>query len=517
MKYLDSPRTQLKSRGFGGPGKAKSYLSTRLKSMIFWGYNKYIPAQISSQSTKKTETQFFYNQKPFSYWFAKNNYYHKRVINFYTRIIPQQSRVLHVNCKNGYALQALNPSYAVGVDSDYCAFEQARTTYPDYHFFCGQINEVPGVEPVDYIILSFITMEADDIQLFLQDLQRFCHSGTRIIVDTYSYVWEPVLWITTKLGLRRPTYYKNWVSAYALAQFLHVAGFELVTKGSYLLFPFYIPGISWFLNNCLAHVPLFNRLCLHQWFVARSLQKKDKTENVNVSIIIPCRNERGNIQAAVERCPQLGNATELIFVEGHSTDGTLEEIKKIAYHYPQKAISWYVQQGKGKADAARLGFAKATGDIVMILDADLTMPPEELAKFFDALIANKGECINGSRLVYGMEHNAMGFLSWISNYFFGYLLSWIMGQRVTDTLCGTKVLWKKNYERIEQQRGIFGLQDPFGDFDLLFGSANVHLKIIDIPVHYKQRTYGKTNISRFRDVWFLLWISWRAFFKLRIR
>lgn len=236
-----------------------------------------------------------------------------------------------------------------------------------------------------------------------------------------------------------------------------------------------------------------------------------------VSIIIPCRNEEGNIEAAIKRCPKMGAHAEFIFVEGHSADQTLSEIKRVAGKYPTKKITCFVQEGKGKGDAVRKGFAHATGDILMILDADLTVPPEELPQFFDALVSQKGDCINGSRLVYGMESGAMGWWAWVANAFFARLVSFIIKQKVTDTLCGTKVLWRKDYEQIAQRRAKLGLYDPFGDFDLLFGAAHLGLKIYDMPVHYKRRTYGKTNIQKFKEVWFLLWMCAKAFWRINVK
>ncbi len=236
-----------------------------------------------------------------------------------------------------------------------------------------------------------------------------------------------------------------------------------------------------------------------------------------VSVIIPCRNEEGNIEDAIKRCPEMGISTEFVFVEGHSTDDTLAETSRVVAAYPNKDIRYCVQGGQGKGDAVRKGFAQATGDILMILDADLTTPPEELPKFFDALVSSKGECINGSRLVHGMEAGAMGWWAWVANTFFAKLVSFIIGQKVTDTLCGTKILWRKDYERIAKQRGKLGLYDPFGDFDLLFGAANLGLKIYDMPVHYKRRTYGKTNIRKFKELWVLLWMCWKAFWKIKVK
>ena len=223
-----------------------------------------------------------------------------------------------------------------------------------------------------------------------------------------------------------------------------------------------------------------------------------------VSVVIPCRNERGNVAAAVERTPAMGRHTELIFVEGHSTDGTAEAIEAAIRAHPQRAIS-LLSQGEraGKGDAVRLGFAHAKGDVLMILDGDLTVRPEDLPKFLDALVAGHGELINGSRLVYQRPQQAMRVLNVLGNKVFSWLFSFLLDQRFRDTLCGTKVLLRSDYQRIAANRAYFGDFDPFGDFDLLFGAARLNLKIAELPVRYLERSYGSTNIQRFRHGWLL--------------
>ena len=454
--------------------------------------------------------------KPYSYWLLKNNYYHSFIKRFYQFIVPQNMRVLQIGCKLGYILDATNPRVGVGVDLDLDCINFARTKYPHLQFIHGSVNDVPHGMKFDYIILSSITMEVYDVQALFEALQLFCHPKTRIVIDSYSQLWEPILWLSQKLGLRRPTSLKNWLSPEDIKNFLNLADFEIVTSGRQLLFPFYIPLISWFLNSIVALIPLIDRLCLSQWFVARPIAHGD-TKQYSVSVIIPCRNEKGNIQSAIERTPKMGASMEIIFVEGHSKDGTVDEIKRVIAAYPNENISWYVQTGKGKADAVRLGFDKAHHDIVMILDADLTVPPEELPKFYNALVSGKGDFINGSRLVYGMENGAMRILNLIANYLFGIGFSWVMSQRVKDTLCGTKVLFKKDYETIVANRAFFGEFDPFGDFDLLFGAAKQNFKIIDLPVHYKSRVYGETQIRRFYHGLILLKMSFIGFCKFKLR
>lgn len=453
--------------------------------------------------------------KPFSFWLKKNHYYHQQLLNFFTFVVPRGSRVLQVGCKNGYILNALMPSLGVGIEDDVHIFHEACQTYQHLQFYM-QIEALPTDLVFDYIILTSITLEIDDIQNLFEKLQRFCHPRTRIIVDSYSYMWEPMLALAQKLGLRRATRFKNWISRKDLQNFLHLADFDCITTGRHTLLPLYIPLISVVCNKIMSLIPGLNRLCLHEWIIARPLPHVQAEKDYMVSVVIPCRNERGNIEAAVVRTPAMARRVEFIFVEGHSQDGTLDEIRRIAALYPEKDISILVQDGKGKGDAMRKGFAHAQGDILMILDADLTVPPEELPKFLDALLRGKGELINGSRMIYGMEQKAMRFLNLLANHGFSLLFTWLLGQRVKDTLCGTKVLFKKDYQAIVENRSYFGDFDPYGDFDLLFGAAKLNLKIVDMPVHYKSRVYGTSQISRFHGGFLLLMMSLVAFKKFKM-
>jgi glycosyltransferase involved in cell wall biosynthesis len=224
----------------------------------------------------------------------------------------------------------------------------------------------------------------------------------------------------------------------------------------------------------------------------------------SASVIIPARNEAGNIVKAIERVPDMGSHTEIIFVEGNSSDNTWDAIQQVISQFPERTIRAYQQSGKGKGDAMRTGYAQANGDIVLILDADLTVPPEDLPKFFNAVANGQADFANGVRLVYPMEDEAMRFLNMCGNKFFSFAFSWLLGQTIKDTLCGTKVFRREDYLRIEANRSYFGDFDPFGDFDLIFGAARLNLKIRDIPVRYQSRVYGSTQINRWRDGWLLI-------------
>jgi glycosyltransferase involved in cell wall biosynthesis len=213
--------------------------------------------------------------------------------------------------------------------------------------------------------------------------------------------------------------------------------------------------------------------------------------------------------------PDFGNHQEIIFVDGHSSDGTPEEVERVMRAYPTKDIKLMVQDGHGKGDAVRKGFRVAKGDILMILDADLTVPPEDLPKFYRALADDQGEFINGCRLIYPMEKEAMRSLNLLGNKLFSIMFTWILNQRFKDTLCGTKVLFRKDYEKIQAGRDYFGEFDPFGDFDLIFGAVKQNLKVVEIPIRYRDRTYGSTNISRFKHGWLLLRMTLFAYKKIK--
>lgn len=360
-----------------------------------------------------------------------------------------------------------------------------------------------GEEKYEYVVGADITGYLEDVQLFLNKAGNSLKENGRIVLTQYSALWEPVLRLSSLVGLRKNIPDQNWISLSDLKNFAELAGLELVKSGTKMVIPVYIPFLSAFLNRFVANLPLFSRLGMFHYVVLR--KKELVAEKPSLSVVVPARNEAGTIEKIVKELPELGSFTEIIFVEGNSKDNTFEEIKKVAEKYKnQKKIIYAKQDGRGKGDAVRKGFEMASGEIITIYDADMTVPADEMVKFYDSISKNRADFINGSRLVYPLEKQSMRLLNFFGNKFFGLAFSFVLGQPLKDTLCGTKMLWKKDYEKIKKGRTFFGDFDPFGDFDLLFGASKLNLKILDLPIHYKERKYGETNISRFKHGWLLL-------------
>ncbi len=449
-------------------------------------------------------------------WRNKNKYYHQEIKSLLKFLIPENSKVLEIGCSTGDVLAELKPVYGVGLDISAETVSVARKKYPHLTFLVADAEHFDMAEKFDYVVLTDVVGFFKDVQSSFEQLQKVSHSRTKIIITYYNFLWEPVMMAADKLSLKMKNPVQNWLSKEDLINLLYLTKFEVIKSGERLLFPKYFPLLSSFLNHFLAKLPLFRKLCVVNFLVARPVPLMHPLlAEPSVTVVIPARNEKGNIEAAVQRLPKLGSHTEIIFVEGHSSDNTFLEIERVKNAYPSLDIKSMIQDGKGKGDAVRKGFDAATGDILMILDADLTVKPEELPKFYKAITSGAGEFINGSRLVYQLEDQSMRLLNIFGNKFFSIMFSWLLDQRLKDTLCGTKVIWKDDYQKVKIGRSFFGDFDPFGDYDLLFGASKLNLKIIDLPIRYQARTYGTTNISRFSHGWLLLKMCFFAMKKIK--
>ncbi len=460
-----------------------------------------------------TDRRAFYDQRAALRVRETGRHYQQLLRKQYAFWVPPGQRVLEVGCGLGDLLAAVKPARGVGVDFSPEMIVLARQRHPELEFQVADAAEVgpaagetpaPLKEPstFDYILLADLVNDLPDVQAVFERLQSVAEPRTRLVVSFFNNLWRPVLNVAASLGLKSPTLLQNWLSKDDVKNLLHLAGWEVIKTDTRILWPVRTPGWSWFCNRWLA--PILPPFCFTIGVIARPKPRPLPATQYRCSVIIPARNEAGNIEDAVRRTPEMGQGTEIIFIEGHSTDDTWGEIQRVTAKYPHRTFKVLKQQSRGKGGAVREAFAAATGDLLFILDADLTVPPEELPKFYEAARSGTAEFVNGVRLVYPMEEQAMQFLNMVANKGFGLSFSWLLGQKIKDTLCGTKALFRADYEAIARNRVYFGDFDPFGDYDLLFGAAKLNLRVVDLPIRYRARTYGQTNIHRWRHGWLLL-------------
>ncbi len=439
-------------------------------------------------------------------WNRRNRSYYRDLEIFHQFWITPGARVLEIGCGTGDLLAQVKPGLGVGIDFSAGLVTIAQAKYPQLHFYCLDAEtftpEDLGVEcqSFDFIILSGVLGHLSNIQTVLQRLHLFSSPRTRIILTFHNYLWQPLLTAAEKIGQRRPQPPQSWLSMDDVQNLLSITGYQTVKTGRRFLCPKAVPGLATIANRFLVQLPVINHFGLTNTIIARPAPNPAAEKNLSCSVVIPARNEAGNIANAIDRLPLLGCHTEVIFVEGHSSDDTWETIQNIVEKsHPHFKLKAFQQTGKGKADAVRLGFEQATGDILIILDADLTVQPEDLPHFFEVIASGRGEFINGARLVYPRSGEAMPWLNNLANKFFSLAFSFLLDQKLKDTLCGTKVIHRDDYEKLVAGRNYFGDFDPFGDFDLLFGATKLGLHLVDVPVRYQPRVYGTSNIAHVKE------------------
>jgi SAM-dependent methyltransferase len=452
-------------------------------------------------------------------WIDKNAYFYREDVKYMRFLIPENSSVVEIGCGTGRLLNSVRPSNGVGVDVSPAMIELAKKNFPQLEFKLGDASDSEFLKslngPFDYVVISDTIGLFEDCQETLKALQHLCDKNTRVIIAFYSYHWEPILKLGSILGAKMPRPEQNYLAPPDIANLLYLAGYEDIGWEWRQLMPKRWLGLGPLVNHYIATLPLIRRFSLRNYVIARSVLD-NKIDNLSASVIIPCRNEKGNIEDAVRRLPVFCDDQEIIFVEGHSKDGTFEECLRIQEKYSDKKIKVLQQTGIGKGNAMRAGYEAAKGEVLIILDADLTVPPEDIPKFYNAITEGKGEYINGTRLIYPMENQAMRYLNLLANWGFARIFSYLLNQRLTDTLCGTKVLRRTHYDKIVANRNYFGDFDPFGDFDLLFGAMKLGLKMVEVPIRYRNRQYGETQISRFSHGLLLVRMVIKAFFKMKV-
>ena len=447
----------------------------------------------------------------------RNRYYYAELERLLADHIPPGQRVCHFGCDTVRLLQALRPSTGVGICLGDRFVELCTERAPGFSFHGGDWDEELAGETFDYIVLTNAGY-LFDIQDTIHRLHRLCHHRTKILIVNNNYWWEPLFTLAEKVNLRmpQPTQKQNWIPTHVIMDMIQLAGMELVRWDAHVLIPFLIPFVSWFCNKFLSSIFPFRYFAMTHILIART--RLEPQRPVRVSVVVPCKDEQGHIGPIMERMPEIGDETEIVFVDDRSTDGTGDEIRRCMTMRPEMMVRCVEGPGISKGEAVRTGFHAASGDILVILDADIAVAPEELPRSIDPLIDGYADFVNTVRFIYPRQGGAMRWLNIMGNKVFAWIFSILLQQRIGDTLCGTKVFWKKDYENIERYKDFWVWRDRWGDFEQLLGASKLGLKIVDVPVHYMERSYGVTKMSnRLENGLLMLKVSLAGLFKLRLR
>ncbi len=450
------------------------------------------------------------------YHIGRNEHFYSLVGRELKTLLGDAGRLLFIRCQTGKLIEYVQAASVTGVEVSPKMIDLARQRHPQSAFHVMDPEKELPEGPFDTILIQDTT-DMVDIQAMLSRIHDVCLPHTRVIIYTYNHFWEPLVSLAEKSNLKTPKVEPNWLSVRDYEGLLRLSNFEMLRVSRRVLMPFGVPLLAPLINKFIAWMPGLDRLNLCHFIIARPAAQPRPASDFKISVIIPCKDEKGNVRSAVERMPELGRETEIIFCDDKSTDGTPDQVRLMQAEFPHKNIRLVDGPAISKSRNVWAGFRAATGDILLILDADLTVMPEELPRFIEAIVSGKGEFINGSRLVYPMQGQAMKFMNMLGNKGFATLFSYLLGSPVRDTLCGTKVLWRRDWEKISGMIDTWGAEDRWGDYELLFGAAKLNLRIVDMPVHYQERMYGSTKMTRvFKNGLVMLRFCWAAFLKLKL-
>ena len=457
--------------------------------------------------SKEVIKEYFEHVAPdWEHWQKRNSFYHATISNLIAGMIPPSSRVLELGCGLGDLLASLNPSSGIGLNVAQGLTDRASQKHPRLEFHTSDVDSagLPRSFEPQYIVMTNMLDYVHDIWDVMGSLKPAVHEHTLLIITTNNPLWAPLLRLASNLKLRFPESPRNFITNRDICSVLHLQGFDIVEEGLTLPVPKRIPVLGDLINAIVPEVPVLRFVSSLQYIAARPRIPRPP---LSCSVVIPCHNEADNIQECLRRVPNIGTRTEIVVVDDGSTDDTCQRVKEVMAADSRVRLI-VLEKNQGKASAVRAGFEAAEGDVLMILDADMAVTPEELPKFLTPLQDGTADLVNGTRLIYPMHGKAMKVANFLGNKGFCFLASKVIRQRVSDTLCGTKAFLKRDFVRMP----ISGTEH-WGDFDLLFGAARLKLRILEIPVHYTERRAGKSKMRAMIEGWSFLWsclTGWRS-------
>jgi hypothetical protein len=429
---------------------------------------------------------------------------HCRLLAHYDRLLtPDEPRLLEIGFVRGQLLTEWPALGFTGVDCFRFQVDQVNSHLPQSDFQVKAGEQLTLEAGLDVVIISDALDEAMDVGQLHEPVQAVYSPETRPIFNYHSNLWDSLFTAAHRLGLRRKALQSDlWVTADAKS-LPDLSAWDVAQ-----LHHFLVAADRGRLGSIIDHYPalIHPLFCLTVSIAARSRGRPaaSPARALSASVVGPARNEAGSIAGAVARTPTMSEDSNLIFERGYSRDDTWTRIQKVAANHPPLKIEALRPSDRGKGDAELAELAAAASDVLTALEADPTTPHEELPKVYEVIASGKAELADGVSLIYPTSQRAMQFLYLRAKNSFGLIFSWLLCPPAKDTLWGTEVLRRAQYENIAANRTYFGDFDPLGDFDLGFGAATQNLKIADTPIRHRERTHGETNIQRRRHGWLLL-------------
>ena len=441
----------------------------------------------------------------------KKNFLFNEISNFINNCID--------NSKNIFIFCAGNSVLGKNIDSKKIFIKEIDEKYEikyktNIHYINENTKDV--ISECDTILISDIEHQSNPTSSLLS-LSKIIRDDTKIIIISRNLVWMIFIKLLKSLFSFSPK--KNNFLPYSyLDNLFSICNLEVIRNEKIITLPIYIPFFTNLINR-IFRLPLLNIFCLSNITI---LKKKDQNfsnnKDLRVSFIIPCKNEENNIKTFENEIKNSNQSNEYLFGDDNSMDKTIDEIDKLSKKLNNNKILKYNGPGVCKSENVYKGIELSSGDIIVVYDADLTVDFKDVEFSIDILKNTNADFINCTRMIYPQKDGAMKFSNFIGNSIFANLFSLLFRKKITDTLCGTKIFFKKDWVKIKKNITGLGVKDLWGDFDLLIGAYKNNLKITEVPVTYHERKEDNTKMtSVFLNGIRMLSIVLVAFYKLRLK
>ncbi len=471
-----------------------------------------------------------------SSYFNRDKYYLKSSVNFFKSnfikrlnfiqkkffLFKEISTFLN-NCldhtKNIFIFCAGNSILGQNIDSNKIFIKEIDEQYQikhkdNIHYVNENIENI--LSDCDTVVISDIEHQLNPAKNLL-NLSRIVGDNTKIILLSKNMVWMILIKIL-KLFFSFSPKKNNFLPSSYLDNLYSSCNLELIRQEKIIALPINIPFLTKIINR-IFRLPLLNFFCMSNIAILKKkIKNSSNHKDLKISFIIPCKNEQDNIKVFEQKINENTEPDEYLFGDDNSSDKTSDEIDKLIEKLSDKKIIKYNGPGICKSENVYKGIDLSSGDIIVIYDADHTVSFEDIKFSVSIMKKTNVDFINCTRMIYPQKDGAMKFANFIGNTIFASLFSLLFKKKITDTLCGTKIFYKKDWEKIKENTSQWGMKDLWGDFDLLIGAYKNNLKITEVPVTYYERRENETKMtSLISNTLRMFFIVIYSYYKLRLR